>query len=72
MPVPPIFVCVNIFQARILAEHKFNNAWFNVAEKTALITGGGIGAFMATARSITSANLILIGRRQDWLEAVLA
>ncbi len=41
MPVPPIFGCTNIFQARILGEHKLNNAWFDVAEKTVLITGGG-------------------------------
>ncbi len=53
MPVPPMFVCANIFQAKTLAEHNCGNALFDVADKTALITGGGsgIGAFMATALS---------------------
>ena len=40
MPVPPIFGCTNIFQARILGEHKLNNAWFDVADKTVLIISG--------------------------------
>ena len=73
MPVPPIFGCTNIFQARILGEHKLNNAWFDVADKTVLITsGGGIGVYMATGLSDASADGTLVGWRLDMLEAVLA
>jgi pyruvate/2-oxoglutarate dehydrogenase complex dihydrolipoamide dehydrogenase (E3) component len=73
MPVPPIFGCTNIFQARILGEHKLNNAWFDAADKKALITGGGgIGVYMATALSDASADVTLVGWRLDMLEAMLA
>ena len=73
MPVPPIFGCTNIFQARILGEHELNSAWFDAADKTALITGGGgIGAYMATGLSDASADVTLVGWRLDILEAVLA
>lgn len=73
MPVPPMFVCANIFRAKTLAEHNCGNALFDVADKTALITGGGsgIGAFMATALSDAGANVLLVGRRRDRLDAVL-
>ena len=73
MPVRPMFVCENIFRAKILAERNHSNALFEVSDKTALITGGGsgIGAFMATALSDAGANVLLVGRRQDRLEAVL-
>ena len=71
--MPPMLVCANIFQAKILGEHKLNSAWFDAADKTELITGGGsIGAYMATGLSDASADVTLVGWRMDILEAVLA
>jgi NAD(P)-dependent dehydrogenase (short-subunit alcohol dehydrogenase family) len=73
MPVLLMFVYANIFRARILAEQSKGNALFDVADRTALITGGGsgIGAFMASALSDAGAKILVVGRRRDRLEAVL-
>ncbi|MEL0023998.1 MAG: SDR family oxidoreductase, partial [Alphaproteobacteria bacterium] len=46
---------------------------FSVAGKTALITGGGsgIGASMARTLSDAGAQILLVGRREDYLRDVL-
>jgi hypothetical protein len=69
---PPMFVCVNIFLVKILAEHDLGKALFDVTDKTALITSSGIGTFMATALFDAGANVIQVGRQRDRLEAVIA
>ena len=74
MPVLPMFVCANIFRAKILAENKFNNALFDVIDKAALMTGAntGILAFMVIAQFEACANVMLVKRRRESLEAMLA
>ena len=69
MPVLPMFVCANIFQAKILAENKFNNALFEIIDKAALMTGAntGILAFMVIAQFDTCANVMLVKRRRESL-----
>jgi hypothetical protein len=68
---PPMFVCVNIFLVKILAEHDLGKALFDVTDKTALINSS-IGTFMATALFDAGANVIQVGRQRDRLEAVIA
>lgn len=73
MPVLPMFVCANIFRAKILAENKFNNALFDFTDKAALMTGNtGILAFMVIALFDAGANVMLVKQRRESLEAVLA
>ena len=50
------------------------NNLFDLSGKTALITGGGsgIGAFLAGALSDAGAKILLVGRRQEKLDAVLS
>ena len=69
MPVLPMFLCAKIFRAKILAENKFNNAFFNVIEKAALMTGAntGILAFMVIAQFDACANVMLVKRRRESL-----
>lgn len=47
---------------------------FDIAGKTALVTGGGsgIGAFMASALAAAGARIVLVGRRPEPLAATLA
>ena len=73
MPVQQMFVCENIFRAKILAKLINSNDLFDLSGKTALITGGGsgIGAFLAGALSDAGAKILLVGRRQEKLEASL-
>ena len=72
MPAPRMFVCANIFQVKILAEHDLGKALFDVTDKTALINSSSIWTFMATALFDAGANVIQVGRQRDRLKAVIA
>ena len=63
MPAPRMFVCANIFQVKILAEHNLGKALLTVTDKTALITSSGIGTFIETALFDAGANVIQVGRQ---------
>ena len=73
-PALPIFVCANIFRAKILAENKFNNALFDVTDKAALMTGANTSIldFMVIAQFDPCADVMLVNRRRESLEALLA
>lgn len=49
------------------------NQLFNLAGKVALVTGGGsgIGRALATALTMAGANVIVLGRRKDYLETTV-
>ena len=72
MPVRPMFGYANISRETILP--KTDASLFDVAGKTALITGGGsgLGQFMATALAEAGASIYLVGRREDRLRDTLA
>ena len=63
--------CVNISLEKILAD--VGMSLFDIAGKTALITGGGsgLGQFMAKALAEAGAHIYLVGRREDRLKASL-
>ena len=70
----PIFVCANIFQAKVLAENKFNNALFDVTDKAVLNTGGNTGIWACIVMALFDAGAIvmLVKWQRDSLKAVLA
>jgi gluconate 5-dehydrogenase len=71
MPVRLMCGCANISPEKILANAGLS--LFDIAGKTALITGGGsgLGQFMAKALAEAGANIYLVGRREDRLKASL-
>jgi NAD(P)-dependent dehydrogenase (short-subunit alcohol dehydrogenase family) len=71
MPVPLMCACGNISRERILASS--SGGLFDVAGKTALVTGGGsgLGRFMATALAEAGARICLVGRREAELRETL-
>ena len=71
MRVLPMCGCANISPERTLV--KAGMSLFDIAGKTALITGGGsgLGQFMAGALAEAGARIYLVGRREDRLKASL-